>query len=257
MKRYGFTLIELLVVIAIIMILASILFPVFAAAREKGRQAYCLNNLKQLATANQMYASDYAGHYVPCSPDVLKDNKRWFGTRDPKTGSFVTSNGPLVPYLRDGGVLRHCPSWEPRKGAGWDKGTGGFVYNYVGVGSRVWKGYGNIAFNDSLRECEITKSAETAMFSDGALADDSGLNEYSWMQPPPAVASRFLQGMTLDPSIHFRHHDRADVVMVDGHATSLTMTLSTTQSGVYNTNPQSYHLGWFGPVTGDTYYDPD
>src|SRR6266498_3504443 len=55
----GFTLIELLVVIAIIAILAAILFPVFARARESARRAACLSNLKQLGTAFQMYAQDY------------------------------------------------------------------------------------------------------------------------------------------------------------------------------------------------------
>src|SRR5437763_1776305 len=55
----GFTLIELLVVIAIIAILAAILFPVFARAREKARQATCLSNQKQLSTAMSMYSQDY------------------------------------------------------------------------------------------------------------------------------------------------------------------------------------------------------
>ena len=59
MKRAGFTLIELLVVIAIIAILAAILFPVFAQAREKARQATCLSNNKQIALAVMMYAQDY------------------------------------------------------------------------------------------------------------------------------------------------------------------------------------------------------
>ena len=57
--RKGFTLIELLVVIAIIAILAAILFPVFARAREKARQASCQSNLKQIGLAYQMYAQDY------------------------------------------------------------------------------------------------------------------------------------------------------------------------------------------------------
>jgi prepilin-type N-terminal cleavage/methylation domain-containing protein len=59
MKRPGFTLIELLVVIAIIAILAAILFPVFAKAREKARQSSCLSNLKQLGLAVLQYAQDY------------------------------------------------------------------------------------------------------------------------------------------------------------------------------------------------------
>lgn len=58
-NRRGFTLIELLVVIAIISILASILFPVFARAREKGRQTACLSNVRQLCMAFGMYAQDY------------------------------------------------------------------------------------------------------------------------------------------------------------------------------------------------------
>jgi prepilin-type N-terminal cleavage/methylation domain-containing protein/prepilin-type processing-associated H-X9-DG protein len=59
MTRRGFTLIELLVVIAIIAILAAILFPVFARAREKARQSSCLSNVKQLTTAGLMYVQDY------------------------------------------------------------------------------------------------------------------------------------------------------------------------------------------------------
>jgi len=62
--RKGFTLIELLVVIAIIAILAAILFPVFAQAREKARQTGCLSNVKQIGLGVQMYLQDY-DEYVP------------------------------------------------------------------------------------------------------------------------------------------------------------------------------------------------
>jgi prepilin-type N-terminal cleavage/methylation domain-containing protein len=58
-RRHGFTLIELLVVIAIIGILAAMLFPVFARARESARKIQCLSNVKNIAMAVQMYIADY------------------------------------------------------------------------------------------------------------------------------------------------------------------------------------------------------
>jgi len=90
MKRRGFTLIELLVVIAIIAILAAILFPVFAKAREKARQTTCLSNLKQAGTGVAQYCQDWDGRL----PDVIQ-----YGS----TGSGVIATnwwaGAIVPYM--------------------------------------------------------------------------------------------------------------------------------------------------------------
>src|SRR5579871_4466808 len=96
--RFGFTLIELLVVIAIIAILAAILFPVFAAAREKARQTACLSNLKQVGLAAQMYAQDYDENFVhtELGGDVSDANERYWGDM-------------LQPYLTSWQVLV-CPS---------------------------------------------------------------------------------------------------------------------------------------------------
>src|SRR5579871_1886160 len=73
----AFTLIELLVVIAIIAILAAILFPVFAQAREKARTISCLSNGKQIGTAIVMYSQDYDETIVPWGIRTGKPNDEW------------------------------------------------------------------------------------------------------------------------------------------------------------------------------------
>ena len=95
----GFTLIELLVVIAIIAILAAILFPVFAKAREKARQTSCLSNMKQIALAADMYTTDYDG----CYPISIY----FSGTM------VVTFYHELMPYMKNEGILA-CPSEKNR-----------------------------------------------------------------------------------------------------------------------------------------------
>ena len=74
MERKGFTLIELLVVIAIIAILAAILLPVLARAREAGRRGVCISNLKQIGTALAMYANDYEERY-PIDTATVADRR--------------------------------------------------------------------------------------------------------------------------------------------------------------------------------------
>jgi prepilin-type N-terminal cleavage/methylation domain-containing protein/prepilin-type processing-associated H-X9-DG protein len=107
--KAGFTLIELLVVIAIIAILAAILFPVFAQAREKARQTTCASNEKNLATATLMYLQDY-DEVFPITVPGNSDTYRAVGdqaTFGPQTRSFYLN--ALEPYLKNRGILR-CPS---------------------------------------------------------------------------------------------------------------------------------------------------
>ncbi len=101
--RCGFTLVEVLIVIGIIAVVAAVVFPVFATARERGRRAACQNNLRQIATAMEMYVHDNDGQY-PLQEfwnnsvfPYLKD-KRVFECPDNPRGYEGLLEGPLSPF---------------------------------------------------------------------------------------------------------------------------------------------------------------
>jgi|LSQX01.1.fsa_nt_gb prepilin-type N-terminal cleavage/methylation domain-containing protein/prepilin-type processing-associated H-X9-DG protein len=132
-QRQGFTLIELLVVIAIIAILAAILFPVFAKAREKARQASCASNLKQIGLAALSYAQDY-------------DEKLGFGyVNAPGVVGFLGHNNVLIwpdllmPYVKNRQIFM-CPS---------------AASDYIGYGWVAYRGYFNGASFSPPRSGEI------------------------------------------------------------------------------------------------------
>lgn len=150
-KKPGFTLIELLVVIAIIAILAAILFPVFAQAREKARQTSCTSNLKQIGLAFKMYVQDYDERWPaarpvgdPTSVGGLGNNTSAGQTgaagRDFQWGGWI-SNG-LIPYTKNQGIYM-CPSRnangfnDPWSNQGTATGNGreqfSYAYNYQGM----------------------------------------------------------------------------------------------------------------------------
>jgi len=134
MRQRGFTLIELLVVIAIIAILAAILFPVFARAREKARQITCASNMKQIDTAILMYVQDYDETYPFAGfwPWWFQgDNGATIGSNNPYPGCLgwpcilpdghATFAARLMPYLKSYDVWV-CPSADNgpvNTGSGW------------------------------------------------------------------------------------------------------------------------------------------
>jgi len=114
----GFTLIELLVVIAIIAILAAILFPVFAQARESARKASCLSNTKQLGLGIMMYVQDYDEMY-PCNnwdtpPLGITDTD----SHDPKFPAAIAWMWHVMPYMKNRQILA-CPSDPNTKNVNW------------------------------------------------------------------------------------------------------------------------------------------
>lgn len=204
--RRGFTLIELLVVIAIIAILAAILFPVFAKAREKARQASCLSNTKQLAIAAMQYAQDYDEAFAPWANIVgvawiyyptlydpyIKNSQVWVCPS--RTGAYaavayVMGSGPHYGYS-----CRFCRATRPTvSGACPDRTNNKFA--------------------------SMGKPAETVLMAEAAF--------YDWAPTPGAInpdqgSARCSKSTALSVGNGyynaFPHNEGRNIVLCDGHA---------------------------------------
>ncbi len=215
-SRRAFTLIELLVVIAIIAILAAILFPVFARAREKARQTSCLSNQKQMALAAMQYLQDYDETF-PMSVYMA------FRGNIPCAFTFLSA---IEPYVKNKQVYQ-CPS-EPRaldidaafRLLGLPGGEcGGFTWASYNFNYAVFEDGNNNNLTGAnhavVKLAEIQYPAETTLASDGNLAARSncGFNLFD----SPAQA---------------RHNEIANASYADGHA----KTFKAKESGCVGMN---------------------
>ncbi len=187
-KRNGFTLIELLVVIAIIAILAAILFPVFARARENARRASCQSNLKQIGLGMTQYSQDYDEKTLPF-PDYT--NNRQFGVL-------------LQPYLKSVQIFI-CPSGAGSLYSVTANGgpSNGVDHNWC-IGTTAapvfTASYGINPNVNSISLAQIQNSALTAFFVDAA-----------WPEVGTITAT---SNYGADAN---RHFDGLNIAYADGH----------------------------------------
>jgi prepilin-type N-terminal cleavage/methylation domain-containing protein/prepilin-type processing-associated H-X9-DG protein len=261
----AFTLIELLVVIAVISVLAAMLFPVFASAREKARQVSCLANEKQLSLAFLAYAQDNDEHLPP---GVLPAATPWFWAGEGWAGQ-------LYPYVRSTQVFR-CPD-DTTTGTSRSDLPVSYGYNInlvVHDSSSAYVGDGSIdspAIGRSL--ADLTAPSKTVAFFEVSgvtanildplegseaggtpghyySASSNGLDNrlYAHLDPSTGNDNRYatgsLGGRPVSASGQFqpaigRHNNGSNVLLVDGHARWLTGThISSGLNAALPSDPQ-------------------
>ena len=213
-----FTLIELLVVIAIIAILASMLLPALNQARERARGSSCVNNLKQMASANLLYVNDYRV-LCPIKSAINADGSyTWFYglAGEPMSGAAynLTRGGFLHPYLGENTQVTLCPTWRiPNNisNPAASTATGGYGYTRLSFSSTV-SATDRAISNGRTQPGKIKRPTSIVMFADCAMG-----------ATPTGTAILVPKGLGMQDTygtLHFRHTNWANIAWLDGHVGS-------------------------------------
>jgi prepilin-type processing-associated H-X9-DG protein/prepilin-type N-terminal cleavage/methylation domain-containing protein len=244
-KSVGFTLIELLVVISVIAIIAAILFPVFAQAREKARQISCVNNLKQIGLAFFEYGDDYDDKMPPwdtvegTAPNYTYRDL-WASNYEPTQFNSV-AGGFIYPYESNVNI-RYCPSFSATKYA-----------LFADYGYNVEYMYDN--FTPPVYFHNIPEPAVTLLFTDTA----------SGSIPLQENPSAECPSMGEIPTIHGRHNGFANVLWFDGHVKSMFVSPRPYTVVISPSYLASQHIGDIlrggvrtgDPIKDDYYFEID
>ncbi len=252
--RKAFTLIELLVVIAIIAILAAILFPVFAQARAKARQASNLSNLKQIGLAVLMYAQDYDETMVPyLLPRVGGGTVWWHGITLPTSPlTYRREEGLLQPYMKNV-QIQDCP-------VGKDIPT---PFNWVNGNLVPAYGTNQLAFVQptvanptTVSLAAIQEPASTMLMLDAVNAfNPASLTKSFFIAPnwtrnsAGNVVDNGGTTSSLSPRVHGRHSGNTSCVLwADGHVAVARPQFRPAGSAAINDNRRARNVGELSPV---------
>jgi prepilin-type N-terminal cleavage/methylation domain-containing protein/prepilin-type processing-associated H-X9-DG protein len=221
--RHAFTLIELLVVIAIIALLAAILFPVFARARENARRANCQSNMKQIGLAMIQYTQDFDEKITHWGQDQNGHSPGIDGVYNTKVTAGYLWTDKVAPYLKNTQVFR-CPSMRAQPSSvaarnfvnapsytlpGEPSSTKWTIYTYFGCPLSV--------ITDPSR---TYLAAEVVEDSRDALKKGNGTYYLKWdtATPTPGTPTPYTYDYMFD---YDRHLDASNVLFVDGHVKSI------------------------------------